>query len=110
MLVPVPTSMFEETRDLRIAKSKSILKNELQVEQSARATGQPDTIVIDGRAILWVVHWPSKRRVQDLVTSFVKYVKGKLKDGTRGHVIFDPYCEYSIKSGTRCSRKAQVSR
>ena len=26
------------------------------------------------------------------------------------HVIFDRYCEYSIKSGTRCSRKAQVSR
>ena len=60
-LASVPTSMFEEkTRDLHIAKSKSILKNKLQVEQSARATGQPDAIVIDGCAILWVVHWPSK--------------------------------------------------
>ena len=75
--------MFEEkTRDLRIAKSKSILKNKLQVEQSARATGQPDAIVIDGCAILWVVYWPSKGSVQDLVTNFVKYVKGKLKGGT----------------------------
>ena len=88
--------MFEEkTRDLSIAKSKSILKNKLQIEQSASATGQPDAIVIDGCAILWVVHWPSKRRVQDLVTNFVKYVKGKLKGGTRVHVIFDRYCEYS---------------
>ena len=51
----IPTSMFEEkTRDLRIAKSKSILKNKLQVEQSARDTGQPDAIVIDACAILWV--------------------------------------------------------
>ena len=33
-LAPVSTSMFEEkTRDLRIAKSSSILKNKLQVEQ-----------------------------------------------------------------------------
>ena len=28
----------------------------------------------------------------------------------RVHIIFDHYCEYSIKSGTRCSHKAQVSR
>ena len=56
----------EKTRDLRIAKSKSILKNKLKIEQSARATGQPDAIVIDGCAILWVVHWPSKGSVQDL--------------------------------------------
>ena len=97
-LAPVPTSMFEEkTRDLRIAKSKSILKNKLQVEQSAHATGQPDAIVTDGCAILRVVHWPSKGSVQDLVTNFFKYVKGKLKGGTRVHLIFDRYCEYSIK-------------
>ena len=85
-------------------------KEQLQVEQSARATRQPDAIVIDGCASLWVVHWPSQGSVQDLVTNFVKYVKGKLNVGTRVHVIFDRYCEYSIKSGTRCSRKAQVSR
>ena len=45
-----------------------------------------------------------------LVTNFVKYVKGKLKGDTRVCVIFDPHCEYSIKSGNRCSRKAHVSR
>ena len=67
-LAPVPTLMFEEkTRDLRIAKSKSILKNKLQVEQSACATGQPDAIVIDGCAILWVVQWPSMGSVQELI-------------------------------------------
>ncbi len=110
-LASVPTSMFDEiTRNLRIAKSKSLLKNKLQVEQSARATGQPDVIVMDGCAILWVVHWPSKGSVQDLVTNIVKHITSKLKGSTRVHIIFDHYCEYSIKSGTRCSRKAQVSR
>ena len=39
----------------------------------------------------------------------MKYVKGKLKGVTKVHVIFDRYCEYGIKSGTRCSHKAQVS-
>ncbi len=91
-LAPVPTSMFEEkTRDLCIAKSKSKLKNKLQDEQSARAKGQPD--VCHMMDVLWVVHWPSKASVQDLVTNFVKYVKGKLKGATREHVIFDRYCE-----------------
>ena len=63
------------------------------MEQLAHATGQPDAIVIDGCANLWVVHWPNKGSVQDLVTNFVKYVKGKLKGGTRVHIIFDHYCE-----------------
>ncbi len=110
-LASVPTSMFDEiTRNLRIAKSKSLLKNKLQVKQSARATGQPDAIVMDDCAILWVVHWPSKGSVQDLVTNVVKQITSKLKGSTRVHIIFYRYCEYSIKSGTRCSRKAQVSR
>ena len=57
-------SFDEIMRKLRIAKSK------LQVEQSARATGQPNSdIVIDCCAILLVVHWPSKGSVQDLVMS-----------------------------------------
>ena len=80
-LAPVPTSKFEEL-EICVLPSQS-LKNKIQVEQSARATGLPDAIVIGGCAILWVVHWPSKGSVQDLVTIFVKYVKGKLKRGTR---------------------------
>ena len=102
-LAPVPTSMFDEkTRKLHIAKSKSIPKNKLQVEQSACATEQLDAIAIDRCAILWVVHWPSKGSVQDLVTNVVKHVTSKLKGNTRVHVIFVHYCE--------CSRKPQVSR
>ena len=33
-LAPVPTSMFEDSGDMRITKSKSTLKRKLQVEQS----------------------------------------------------------------------------
>ena len=96
--------MWKKTRDLRIAKSESGLKNK------NNQLVLPDVIVIDRCAILWVVHWPSKGSVQGLVINFMKYVKGKLKDGTRVHVIFDRNSECCIKSGIRCSRKAQVSR
>ena len=72
--------------------------------------GQPDAIVIDGCSILWVVHWPSMGSVQDVVTNVVKHVTSKLKGSNRVHVILDNYCAYSIKSGTRCCHKQQVSR
>ena len=54
----LPTSMFEEKKT-EVAHW-STLKMKLQAAQSARATGQPDAIVIDGCAILLVVHWPNK--------------------------------------------------
>ena len=58
-----------------------------------------------------VVHRPSKRSVQDLVTNVVKHVTSKLKGSTRVHVILAATVNIcSIKSGTRCSHKPQVSR
>ena len=48
--------------------------------------------------------------MQDIVINFVNYVTGKPKGDTRIHVMFERYCDFSIKSGTRWSRKAQVSR
>ena len=35
-LAPIPTSMFHESGDMRIAKGKSVLKNKLCIEVSAR--------------------------------------------------------------------------
>ena len=45
------------------------------------------------------VGWPSKGVVGKASSqNFEKDVTGELKgDGTRMHVIFDHYCEYSIK-------------
>lgn len=110
-LAHVPTSMFEEeTGEMRVAKSKSVLKTKLKVEESTRKIGLADAIVIDGCALLWVVHWPAKGTVKDFVLNYIKYVTGKLKGNCRVHVIFDRYLEYSAKSGTRCSRATPVSR
>ena len=47
-LAPIPTSLFTDTGDMRITKTKSVLKRKLQVEQSGRTLQQIDVVIIDG--------------------------------------------------------------
>ena len=77
-LAPVPTSMFDDTGDMRIAKSKSTLKNILQVEVSDRVAGGSNVSVLDGSAIPWIVPWPADGSVQDYIANF-KYTIGNTK-------------------------------
>ena len=105
-LAPVPTSMFEDSGAMRITKSNSIMKRKLQVEQSSRTLPTPDTIVVDGCAILWTIQWPTHGTVQDYVNNVLEYIFGKLQH-IDVNVIFDRYYEYSIKTSTRTSRTVQ---
>ena len=76
-LTSVSTSIFDEKRgELRI--SKSIPKRRLQVEVTnpSRSTGY--AVVIDGCAILWLLQWPSKGFIKDVVLNFVKYATNKM--------------------------------
>ena len=60
-LAAVPTSIFDmKSGELRISKSKSILKQILQVEVTNPSRGTGDAVVIDGGAKLWVLQLPSK--------------------------------------------------
>ena len=59
-LTPIPRSMFENSGEMRITKSKSTLKRNLQVENSVRTVAIPKVSIIDGCAILWCIHWPTK--------------------------------------------------
>ena len=68
-LAPVPTSMFDDTGDMRIAKSKSTLKKILQVEVSDRVAGGANVSVLGGSAILWVVPWPADGSVKDYIAN-----------------------------------------
>ena len=58
-LAPIPTSMFEDNGDMRITQPNSSLKQKPQVEQSPQTLSFPDTIVIDGGALLWIIQWPN---------------------------------------------------
>ena len=72
-LVPVPTAMFHDSGAMRICKAKSDLKKQLAKESSSRGTSNVSAIFLDGSAVLWVVHWPTKCVVGDVVENFKKY-------------------------------------
>ncbi len=86
-LAAVLTSIFyEKSGELRISKSKSILKRRLQVEVTNPSRGTRHAVVIDGCAILWVIQWPSKGIIKDVVLNFVKYATNKMHCYRRTHV------------------------
>ena len=109
-LAPVPTSMFHDSGAARMCKAKSDLKKRLARESSSRIveTNQA-AIVLDGSAILWVVHWPAKGKVVDFVNNFKKYISNKLHESDV-YLVFDRYRDYSTKSVTREGRASDASR
>ena len=57
-LAPIPTALFDEYGNLRIAKSKASFKSQLQINVSERIMGAMNVVVIDGSALLWVIPGP----------------------------------------------------
>ena len=108
VLAPVPTSMFDDTGYMRIAKSKSTLKKILQVEVSGRVAGGANVSVLGGSAILWVVPWPADGSVNDYIANF-KYAIEKRLRVEDIYLIFDRYYDYRTKRVTRVSRATGVS-
>ena len=102
-LAPVPTSMFKDDGEMRIATTKSEFKKKLQVGVSSRSVDKVDATVIDGCALLWSVHWPEKGTVKDYADNFFGYVMRKAA-GSDVYLTFDRYYDYSIKSVTRGAR------
>ena len=106
-LTPMPLSLFKTDDAPIICKSKSVLKAILQVDVNTRTTS-PDFSILDGCAILWIIHWPSNGTLQNYITSLCKYVMDHLfKHATS--IIFDRYYDFSIKSVTREARNVTQS-
>ena len=63
----------------------------------------------EGCAILWVLQWPSKGFIKDVVVNFVTYATNKMHCYRRTHVIFDRY-NRSIKDATSCQRACEAAR
>ena len=68
-LSPVPTAMFSESGEMKVAEAKSVSKKVLQKEVSSRCIKKTiSTVVIDGSAKLYLIPWPaSSATVGDLV-------------------------------------------
>ena len=78
-LAPVPVSMFADNGEMRIAETNATIKKNIQVETPPRLTPQVDVAIIDGCAILWVIHWPNTGTVRDFVDSFTSFIFGKVE-------------------------------
>ena len=100
-LAPVPPSMFEDNGDMRITKSKSTLKKKLQVETTHHTSFTPDSIILDGCAVLWVIQWPTRGTVEDYIKNLLNYLLCCLEKCDT-YLIFDRYYEKSLKS-TPCN-------
>jgi hypothetical protein len=108
-LAPVSMAMFDSSGEMRMAKTKLILKRQLQVETSVRHVAQNSSLVIDVSAMLLVIPWPTSGKVRDYANSTVTWVLSKVKESDI-YVIFDRYMEYSIKDHTRNTRQKVGSR
>ena len=95
--------IFKYELDISIDKAKSQLKRLLAIEVSSRNSIRPKRIVLDGCAILWVVHWPSKGKVINFIKNLLSYLAEKLKI-CDVYLVFDRYYKYSTKSATRAFR------
>lgn len=75
-LSPVPTVRFDDSREMRTAKSKSELKNQIKIEVYTRHVLQePSGTVFDGCALLWIPIWPPPTLIQTpTVMDFVTIV------------------------------------
>ena len=93
---------------MKVAKTKSVLKNDLKVEV-ARRHAAVDASFLDGCAVLWVVPWPTGGIVQDFLDNFRRHIKGYL-ESSDVYLVFDRYTAGSIKESTRKERDQGASR
>ena len=79
-LAPVPTSMFHDSDAMRINLQRKIgLKKRLAKEASSRcSTSNVAASLLDGSAVLWIVHWPAKGVIADFVENFKGFLLKKL--------------------------------
>lgn len=103
-----PPALFDKNGNMRIAESKSDLKNQLGVTISRRAFGTPTHIIIDVSAFLWTLKWPSKGKFAEVIVEVKKCLRDMLKLSDV-HWIQDRYRDFSPKSACRISRTADVA-
>ncbi|KAG0715840.1 hypothetical protein GWK47_011021 [Chionoecetes opilio] len=65
--------------------------------------------VLDGSAVLWVIHWPANGTVRDFVVNIKQYIQQKLTSSDV-YLVLNRYQDFSTKSTTRCNRTTETSR
>ncbi len=103
-LAAYPQSMFSPDGQMKVSKSKSTLKRNVQATVSERNCPAADTVIYDVSALLWVIGWPSDRvKLHVYVAAFQTFVCTALQVGNVT-LVFDRYYDCSIKTSTRMQR------
>ena len=99
-LAPYPASMFKNGQ-MRDAKMKATLKNDLKVVASCRnAKKDVEAVFLDGCAVLWTIPWSTSGTVQTYLNQFHSHIF-KLLEKTEVYLVFDRYKSESTKESTR---------
>ena len=88
-LAPKPASMFDDSGNMKAAKTKSVLKNDLKVEVAGRHA-HVDVSFLDGCAVMWVVSWPTCGIVQDFLNNFRHHIQGHM-ESSDVYLVFDRF-------------------
>ena len=65
-LAPNLTALFQDNREMRYPKAKSVLKRTLEVTASGRVKLYPTALIIDGSTIFGTMNWSNQGTVADL--------------------------------------------
>ena len=84
-------------------------KISLQVELSSRRAETTDVLVIDGSALLWVIHWPADSVIQEYVSNVEQRIQKRSQDYDV-YLVFDVYLDFSTKPVTRGASEVRTTR
>ena len=104
-LSPIPSLMFTNNGEMRLATNKSTLKNKLKIEITGQSVPKANIVIIDGSAVLWAIHRPTQGTVKDFIENFVSYITPKMKE-VDVYLIFD---RYETTRGNEAIRHHQLS-
>ena len=107
-LTSYPPALFKKYGTEMRSTPKHTLKKELGVNVSVRNLPVPKVQIIDGCAHLYHIVWPNSGTVKDIITSIKIYIE-KMLEHSEVWLLYDRYREYSLKGGTRCTRRQEDS-
>ncbi len=93
---------------MRFAKTKSVLKANLEVQVFRRINSSKGAVIIDGNAILWCQDWPKECVLSHLAEQLCEYIEKKLMYNDV-YLVFDRYKKFSIKGSTRSDRAKKIA-
>ena len=107
-LTPEPTSLFKGGLMRKAAKSS--LRNHILKKADGNVSSSSASCVVDGGALLHKIKWTQGSTFQDIIKSYLDYIRVRFREYQNLCIVFDGYDdEMSIKATEHSRRSAQLS-